>query len=138
MSHVIRMLRDAHEAGGLPFPFSAPHAAALFLSQVGSSGRLCAILEQDGEPHGVLMASAQDHPFAPVKYAAEVVWWIDPKYRGGSASEMLAMYEAWAVERGCAFVSMAALAAAPRAGIIYRRRGYEPAETHFLKPLAAA
>jgi GNAT superfamily N-acetyltransferase len=130
------MLRDAHSAGGLPFPFSAPHAAALFSAQLCSTDRLCLLSAQDDGPHGVLMASAQDHPFAAIRYAAEVVWWIDPDHRGGTASEMLAAYEAWAVSRNCTFASMAALEAAPRAGAIYRRRGYQPVETHFLKSLA--
>lgn len=134
---VVRMLKAAHAAGGLPFPFSAPHAASLFAVQSSSMpGRLCLIYEADGGPHGVLMASAQEHPFAAVKYAAEVVWWIDPDHRGMSASRMLATYEAWAAEQGCAFAQMAALTAAPRAGVIYERRGYLAAETHFLKRLA--
>lgn len=133
---VVRMLRDAHKAGGLPFKFSAAHAVALFEAQQ-SADRLCLIFDA-GTPHGVLMASAQQHPFAPVLYAAEVVWWIDPEHRGKSASQMLAAYEAWAAERGCAFVSMAALSAAPRAGVIYERRGYRPSETHYIKPMVPA
>jgi GNAT superfamily N-acetyltransferase len=133
---VVRMLRDAHKAGGLPFKFSAAHAVALFDAQQAQD-RLCLIFDS-GTQHGVLMASAQQHPFAPVLYAAEVVWWIDPEHRGKSASEMLAAYEAWAAERGCAFVAMAALSAAPRAGVIYERRGYRPAETHYIKPMVPA
>jgi GNAT superfamily N-acetyltransferase len=130
------MLRDAHRAGGLPFKFSAPHAVALFDAQLAPN-RLCLVMAAPN-PVGVLMASAQEHPFAPVRYAAEVVWWIDPAHRGQGAAEMLDAYEAWASEKGCAFASMAALAAAPRAGRIYERRGYVPAEIHYLKPLVPA
>lgn len=135
---VISMLKEAHAAGGLPFPFSAPHAAALFDAQLSRADRLCLVYAPASQPQGVLMASVQEHPFAAIRYAAEVVWWIDPSARGSSASRMLAAYEAWAASVGAQFVQMAALASFPRAGVIYERRGYHPAETHYLKPVAAS
>lgn len=135
---IARLLRDAHAAGGLPFRFSAPHAVALADRHIASHDLLALVCVGDNGLSGVLLASAQEHPFAAVRYAAETVWWIAPEARGRAASEMLAAYEAWAVEQGCIFAGMAALATFPRAGIIYRRRGYREAETHFLKPLAPA
>ena len=130
---VVRLLRDAHAAAALPFPFSAPHAAALIERHIADP-RLLAVVA--GEPaQAVLLASAQDHPFAALRYATETVWWVAPEARGQFAGEMLSAYEAWALEQGCAFAGMAALASFPRAGTIYRRRGYREAETHFLKPL---
>lgn len=134
---VIRLLKNAHEAGGLPFPFSAPHAAALFDGQTTQPDRLALVAVAAGVAQGVFMAAVTDHPFAPVRVATEVVWWIEPEHRGKVAGEMLDAYEAWALTRGASFVGMAALEAAPRAGVIYRRRGYVPAETHFIKALAA-
>jgi hypothetical protein len=135
---VIRLLKNAHAAGGLPFPFSAPHAAALFDGQTTQPNRLALVATHAGVAHGVFMAAVTDHPFAPVKVATEVVWWIEPEYRGTVASDMLAAYEAWAREQSASFVGMAALEAAPRAGVIYRRRGYVPAETHYIKALPKA
>jgi len=130
------MLRDAHAAGGLPFPFSAPHAMALADRHTADP---CLLARVAGEPaRGMLLASSQDHPFAAVKYAMETVWWVAPEARGQFAGQMLAAYEAWAQEQGCAFAGMAALAASPRAGIIYRRAGFQETETHYLKPLLAA
>lgn len=134
---VIRLLKNAHAAGGLPFPFSAPHAAALFDGQTTQPDRLALVATVAGVAQGVFMAAVTDHPFAPVRVATEVVWWIEPEHRGKIASEMLSAYEAWARKRGASFVGMAALEAAPRAGAIYRRRGYVPAETHFIKALVA-
>ncbi len=119
----------------MPFPFSAPHAAALFDAQTGQASRLALVLDVAGAAQGVFMAALSDHPFAPVRMATEVVWWIEPEHRGKAANDMLAAYEAWAKDNGAGFVGMAALEAAPRAGVIYRRRGYVPAETHFIKAL---
>lgn len=130
---MVRLLRDAHAAADLPFPFSAPHAAALVDRHIADPNLLALVA---GAPaQGILLASCQDHPFADVRFATETVWWVAPEARGKFAGEMLAAYEAWAIEQGCAFAGMAALATFPRAGTIYRRRGYREAETHFLKPL---
>lgn len=132
---VVRMLRDAHAAAGLPFEFSAAHAAALLDQHVASQNHLALVLGAPDRAVGVLMASAQPHPFAPILYATETVWWVDPEHRGKGVSDMLKAYEAWARQLGCAFCNMVALEAAPRAGVIYRRQGYSPVETHYLKPL---
>ncbi len=131
---IVRLLRDAHTAAGLPFAFSAPHAMALVDRHLNDHHLLAIV---GGDPvRGVLLASAQDHPFAAVRYAMETVWWIAPDARGRFGAEMLAAYEVWAREQGCAFAGMAALAAAPRAGILYRRAGFAETETHYLKTLA--
>lgn len=130
---IVRLLRDAHAAAELPFAFSAPHAMALAQRHIAEPHLLALVA-----PGAVLLASSQDHPFAAVRYATETVWWIAPDARGRSATDMLAAYEAWASEQGCAFAGMAALATFPRAGTIYKRRGYRETETHFLKPLTAA
>ncbi|SMQ65838.1 hypothetical protein SAMN06295905_1329 [Devosia lucknowensis] len=131
---IIRLLRDAHTAAALPFPFSAPHAAALIDRHIADPTLVALVA---GTPaQAVLLASSQDHPFAAIRFAAETVWWVAPEARGQFASQMLASYEAWAAEQGCTFAGMAALASFPRAEVIYRRAGYRPAETHFLKPLA--
>lgn len=133
---IVRLLREAHAAAQLPFQFSAPHAAALAHSHISGAAAL-SLVYAPALPQGVLLATAQDHPFAPIKYASETVWWISPDHRGTAATDMLAAYEGWAAEQGCAFAGMAALASFPRAGTIYRRRGYREAETHYLKRLAA-
>ena len=130
---MVKLLRDAHAAAALPFPFSAPHAAALVDRHVGEPHLLALVAGASAQ--AVLLASAQEHPFAAVRYASETGWWVTPKARGQFAAPMLAAYEAWAREQGCAFAGMAALATFPRAGIIYRRAGYREAETNYLKPL---
>lgn len=131
---IVRMLRDAHAAAGdtFPFAFSMRHAVSVANEHLTRPDRLALVV--DG---GVLLAAAQQHPFADVKYAMETVWWVDPDVRGGrTAVHMLRDYEEWARDQGCAFIQMAALATFPRAGKIYERCGYRPTETHYLKELA--
>lgn len=128
---MVRLLRSAHEAAALPFAFSAPHAAALVDRHIAEPHLLALVAGETAQ--AVLLASSQEHPFAALRYAMETVWWIAPEARGKHATDMLAAYEQWAREQGCAFAGMAALSSFPRAGIIYRRAGFREAETHYLK-----
>lgn len=133
-AQIVRLLRDAHAAAtSMPVPFSAPHAMALADRHIAGGDLMALVLGDD--PVGVLLASAQDHPFGGAKYAMETAWWIAPGARGRAAMAMLAAYEQWARDRGCAFCQMAALVSFPQAGRIYERRGYSAVETHYLKPL---
>lgn len=141
---VIEMLRSAHAAAGFgdgscqfQYRFSAAYADRAFASHTGSADATCIIMDIDNVPVGVLMARVFDYELGPTRIAKETVWWIDPEHRGAEASAMLEAYERWAAEVGAKAVGMAALAIAPRAGAIYARRGYHPAETHFIKTLTA-
>lgn len=126
----MRLLKDAHAAAALQFPFSAPHISLMLDAHM--AGGLVLVT---GKPaHGVLMAMAFDHPFGAGMWAKETVWYIAPQARGRAAMQMLAAYEAWAVKQGCTAIGMASLASNDVSSL-YVRRGYTPAETHFVKSL---
>lgn len=127
---VIRLLKDSHAAAGFTFPFSAPHADLLFRQHLDHG--LVLVFGQPAQ--GVLMAMTFDHPFGAGKWAKETVWYIAPEARGRSALHMLDAYETWAREQGCSAIGMASLASND-VSKIYERRGYAPAETHFVKSL---
>lgn len=123
-------MKDAHSAAGFAFPFSAPHADMLFRQHL--AGGLVLVC---GEPvQGALMAVTFEHPFGAGRWAKETVWYIEPDARGRAAIQMLDAYEAWAREQGCTTIGMASLASND-VSRIYERRGYAPAETHFVKAL---
>ena len=128
----VRLLRESHEAAGFIFPFKAAYAAALF-DLHHTSPQACILVVGD-TPHGLLMASWFEHPFGAGRYAKETVWYVSEAARGRGALKMLDAYEAWAREQGCTAIGMAALATND-VSKIYERRGYAPAETHFIKPL---
>lgn len=127
---VIGLLKEAHASSGMPFPFDAARADALFRGHVETG----LVLVLGSPADGVLMAAAMDHPYGAGRIAKETVWFIRPEARGRSAIRMLDAYEAWAREQGCALVTMAAADFKP-AQRLYERRGYAAAETHFLKRL---
>ena len=140
---VILLLKAAREeagfdaAGGVSgftFPFDPAYAERLFLEHL-QLGRCCFVLVDRGVARGVLMARAAEHEFGPVRLARETLWFIEPKYRGRHALAMLEAYEVWARAQGCAFAGMAGMGEDPAVGLLYRRRHYRIAETHFLKVL---
>lgn len=137
----VELLRDSHasagfdRSGGFHVPFSAVHAARLFTSHLHQDSTCAFVLDVGGVAQGLLLAIAYEHPFGPVRLARETVWWIDPAHRGRSAIAMLDTYEAWARSKRCAYVGMAGIGQFPAAGKLYLRRGYEVAETHYLKAL---
>lgn len=140
----VELLRDSRVGAGFDkpdgvsgfvFPFDPVCAERLFLAHIGTVDRYCGIMDVGGTAQGILLASAYEHPFGPVKVAKETLWWIDPEHRGRESIAMLSAYEAWAKERGCAFAGMAGMGCNPDVGRLYLRRGYMAAEMSFLKAL---
>ncbi|WP_429925033.1 N-acetyltransferase family protein [Agrobacterium vitis] len=131
---VIALLRDSHAAAGYAFRFEAAQADALYRLHLGNPMACALLLERDGSVCGLLLASAFDHPFGAGLVAKETVWFIAPEARGRSGLIMLDAYEAWAKSIGCVSIGMAALTTNDVSSL-YVRRGYAPAETHFIKPL---
>lgn len=71
--------------------------------------------------------------------AQELFWWVEPGHRrAGPALALLRHFEAWAEERGCEAVTMAFLHSTGNGETLdrwYRRRGYRPLETHYVREL---
>lgn len=144
-TRVVELLADSRRGAGFDsaagvsgfvFPFEAAYAERLFLLHIVNRN-CCALLHDvDGTAQGVLLASFSEHPFGPTWLARETAWWIDPTHRGGTAAvRMLDAYEHWAALNRCTFAGMAGMGDDPDVAVLYRRRGYRTAETHFLKAL---
>lgn len=125
---------DPNGSTGFTFPFDQVSAERLFMMHIQIPRMVCFIYDVSGQAEGLLMAIAHQHPFGPVWIAKETLWWIDPAHRGGTAaSRMLDAYEKWAMTQGCKFVGMAGMGDDPEVAVLYKRRGYNVAETHYLK-----
>ena len=138
-SRVIALLRnfyDAHrDRTPMRFDFDPVYASRLFTAHAFDKRACCFVLDADGKAQGLLMAGAFEHPFAPVAIARETVWWIEPSHRGRGAVEMLRAFERWAKDAGCKYACMGALQDDSAVLTLYRRCGYQLAETHVMKPL---
>lgn len=131
---LVRMGRAFFEAGGLPGQYDPAYAEAVILKAIAAMDRCALVLDIEGERRGALLAVAGPHGLLPMTAATELVWWIDPQARSPRAARaMLEAYEAWAARMDAEIVGLAALDA--RVAALYRRRGYRPAETHWMKAL---
>jgi hypothetical protein len=140
---VITLLKHSREGAGFDsangltgftFPFDAAYAERLFIVHQ-MPRHLCLLHVVEDLAQGVLMAAYAEHPFGPVRLARETVWWIEPEYRGLGAVKMLDAYEHWARANHCQFIGMAGMGDDPDVGKLYRRRGYQVAERHYLKAI---
>lgn len=128
---MVRMAGEFIAASGTGLPFVPEYVEGSIRRHMVTSGALALVLDDDG-PRGMLCAIVSRSPLAPVTVAEELVWWIDPEYRGRSALAMLAAYEKWAVGMGCDRAAMVALAETKTASL-YSRRGFRPAEMRHVK-----
>lgn len=91
---------------------------------------------KDDQIVGMIIASTSEMLINRDIVAQELVYWIDPEHRGGRlAIQMLDAFEYWAIKVGAKFIQMSLVATelAPKVSAIYKRKGYRPCETGFLK-----
>lgn len=131
---VERMARDFDAAVGLDLggPWSSAQFRGLFDRLVGDRRGLALVLDRP-EGAGVLLAGAAPAPFRPALWADEIMFWIDPPARGRWAGAMLDQYETWARDLGATLAGLSSLD--ERAGRLFARRGYVPAERKYLRRL---
>lgn len=109
------------------------------------TGVIFLALDEQGEAIGFLAMAKGRHLVAGYEYAEELAWWVEPEARGRRAGpELLAHMEDWARQEALPVVKMVAPAvehgAARRSRRdavtrFYKRAGYQPLETAFLKQL---
>jgi GNAT superfamily N-acetyltransferase len=142
---VVLLLKNSREGAGFDrpdglsgfvFPYDPAYAERLFIHHISSETAVCLIHDVGGVAQGALMAVAFEHPYGPVWLSKDTMWWIDPAHRGGStAPRMLDAYEQWAAGKGCKYAGVAGMGEDPNIDRLMRRRGYKPAELHYLKAL---
>lgn len=73
------------------------------------------------------------------KIAIEQFWHIHPEYREKNCSLMFTLFEEWAEEMGAKYIQVSCALdknlTPERAENIYKEKGYQPAEKHFMKEI---
>lgn len=132
---ILSMVKRFHAESGAGLAFSAALASQTIDRVLADEHSLALVLEMDGGPRGIFAATIQPHFFSLELCAQELVWWVDPSYRGRGAVKMLADYEAWARSKGCHAINMVGLGGDPVTTRLYERHGFTAQERHFLKRL---
>lgn len=133
---MVDLMKEFHEASRASFPYRTVYANLWFKQVLVNSEYLCLVMEKEEQARGMFIAHVTLHPFGPVKMANEIAWWVSPKYRSPEAIKMIHMYEEWAKKKGCTLIGLTSLDSSVDA--FYRRRGFEPYETHYLKTISGA
>ena len=96
------------------------------------------IVTIDEEVVGALIATATPVPINSFIFAQELMFWLDPDHRNGKTSpKLIDAYVEWSKAVGCDFVRLSTLDELldSRVGIIFKRKGFKPIETAYIKEL---
>lgn len=81
---------------------------------------------------GFIAGSIVPFPYSADLTAAEMAWWVEPKYRKSNiGKELLQAFEYWAKKKKCKYITMSSLDDA--VGKFYERQGYTLYERAYLK-----
>lgn len=126
-NRAVKLLLDFHKVTQLPFKTSAAWALALFQTCVKDDDKIAI-----SKPGGILLGAVGKSLLGPFLQSHEIAWWVDPDHRGNSL-EMLKLYERWATEKGAKLIEVKSLSKFPEVEHIYKKLGYEPIETSWIK-----
>ena len=95
------------------------------------------VAEHDGKLIGMLCAHIDPATFTPAVIAAELVWWMEPEFRGGmSAVRLVRAAEGDARAKGATVFNMCILSTSPpEAAELLKMLGYAPSHTVVTKRL---
>lgn len=123
---MLGLLEELHAMSGTPVPFNVPAAMAEIAQAIASPDMLCLVVE-DVAILGAAIASQ-----GGIRIAHERVWITR---QAGWGRKLMAAYEAWAKEHGCAFVRLNPKMGDERAERLLDRSGYAPVEVSWCKAL---
>lgn len=132
---ILAMCRRFHAESGVGLSFNPASAITTIDHVLSSNDTLALVLDLDDAVHGIFAAAIVPQMFSTDRCAQELIWWVEPAYRGRGAVRMLAEYEAWARRKGCQAINMVGLGGDPVTARLYERHGYTAQERHFLKRL---
>jgi len=127
----LQLLLNFHRAANLPFQADIQWGDKLYALARTDPDWVC--IERPG---GILIGMVGQSLLGPFKVAQEVVWWVDPEYRGGSV-DMLREYVRWATNKGALAIEVKSLAKFPQVEVLYGRLGFERLETSWVKWLSS-
>lgn len=117
------------------FPYDPVSAAQTFAGMIDNLDAAVFLLESDSRVVGGIGGLISPHycNYA-VRVMSEFFWWVEPASRGSQDAVRLAVVmETWARRRGAAVGDWAALKSSPPSvDRFYQKRGYNPAETHYV------
>lgn len=134
VARLVEMGRLFHSLAGFREPYSDEKVHVVLSGMIGSDFGILLVLESDGAVRG--MAGALLYPcwFSDnVVTGQELMWWVDPDYRGDEAIRLFDALTKSAKEKGAQTFSMIALSDERQGAMarLYRKHGFTEQETVF-------
>ena len=96
------------------------------------------IVTIDEEVVGALLATATPVAINSFIFAQEIMFWLDPDHRNGkTSSKLIEEYVEWSKAAGCDFVRLSSIEdlQGSRVGLLFKRKGFKPIESAYIKEL---
>lgn len=109
--------------------FSSRHLESELTRLINSPSGCVILSVESNRVVGVLVGTISGSLFSPALAAEELMWWIEPEYRGRGL-KMMRMFEQWAKDSGAVMCVMSGFDDLEK---FYKLKGYEKRSTHYTK-----
>lgn len=123
---LLPMLRAHHADSGFEWLFDPVLLSVSLATAVQSDNQAIFVSR-----NGMLWGAFHDSPLGAGRLAVEIVFWA----ADGQGADLISAFEDWARVNGCSQSSISCLHKPSVFARLYRRSGYQPAETVFAKRL---
>lgn len=104
------------------------------LSALQNTNMVIFVIDVDGEVEGALVGLLSELYMSHTIQATELAWFVSKDYRGKPASiKLVKAFEKWSKDKGAVQVGMGDIAGISTLDKLYKRLGYEIAESVYLK-----
>lgn len=131
-----RLCASFYHSSEYSLPLDQAYGSNYIRNHIPQKDNLSLVLEDQGQLVGCLLAISGPHPFFPVRVSTELVWWVEPEFRGKSSLDLLKAFEYWSVElQKCNLICITSHTDDPRLAVYYKRMKYIPKELSWYKTI---
>jgi GNAT superfamily N-acetyltransferase len=116
--------------------FEATKVKDLVTNLIESEAGFVKVVVSEEEIVGALIACATPLTINSFVFAQELMFWLDADHRNGKTSpKLIDSYVEWAKRIGCNYIRLSTLDELldSRAGVLFKRKGFKPVETAYIK-----
>lgn len=134
LDDILILCEEFHKASKYDLPFDPHYAMRYIKHHLQDEKTLTLVLLEEGLAVGCFLGLCTPHLFLPLITAVELVWWVDPAFRGRESLELLKAFEQWAIEEKKAdLLCVTSHMEDPRLEVYYKRRKYTHKEVGWYK-----
>lgn len=130
----VRLANSFYKESGYDFELDQGLLINNFVHSIDSDNVKVFVIQDGNKLVGMIVGGIQQTLFSKDLIATELAWFVEEEYRGNKISlQLLEMYEEWARESGCTFVTMVDIDPLNNLQKLYERKGYSLKEKTYVK-----